>query len=192
VTIVQTVRRVAVLVVAATLASSILVGAAQASSAAKPALEFRPVLAALPAADARTPTADESAAIASCDPGRVQALSGVPLTPRAALTRDACAVLTFAPHAGKGALLVGSAKLTATDVASAKSTFQSGAGYVINLRLTKSGLKTFNQMASEQFDKPAPGDEVAMVVDGRVLSNPAFQTASFFGPVQISGSFTGK
>jgi preprotein translocase subunit SecD len=196
VTVVQAAGRVAALsvaaVVAATLPATIVVDTAQATSPAKHTLEFRPVLAALPVAGARTPTADETAAIASCDPGRLQALSGVPLTPRTALTGDACAVLSFAPHDGEGALYVGPARLTATDVASARSTFQSGQGYSIVMSLTKAGKKKFNGMAHDLFARESPGNEVAVVTDGRVVSNPAFQTDEFSGPVQISGNFTGK
>jgi preprotein translocase subunit SecD len=192
VTIVRALRRVTLLVVAAGLAATSAVGIAEATSPARHALEFRSVLAAVAAADARTATADESAAISSCDPGRVQAITDVPLTPRAALTGTACAVLPFAPGQGKGALFLGPARLTAAEIASAKSTFQSGQGYAVNLRLTRSGLKKFNRLAADLFSKMPPGNEVGMVVDGQVFSNPAFQTNHFSGVVQISGSFTGK
>src|SRR5213075_1548801 len=52
------------------------------------------------------------------------------------------------------------------------------------------GLKTFNQMASAQVTQPAPQNQVAITLDGVVQSAPAFQTGSFTGDVQISGSFT--
>ena len=48
----------------------------------------------------------------------------------------------------------------------------------------------FNAMAAALFGRPAPRNEVAVVVDGVVYSAPAFQAMSFSGAVQLTGNFT--
>jgi preprotein translocase subunit SecD len=131
------------------------------------------------------------AAIASCDPTRIGALKRFPTTPRADDKRDACVVLPFRSEdsqAKQYRLLLGPTQLTGKDVSSAKSKFQNQ--YVVLMDLTSDGLKKFNDLASTSFGKPSPTDEVAIVLDGVIQSNPAFQSSSFDGPVQISGSFS--
>jgi hypothetical protein len=46
------------------------------------------------------------------------------------------------------------------------------------------------QLTKAGFGKQTPQDQVAIVVNGRVISNPAFQSVSFSGPIQITGNFT--
>jgi hypothetical protein len=47
-------------------------------------------------------------------------------------------------------------------------------------------------MAGDLYDQLPPGDEVAMAVDGKVVSSPRFDGPDFSGPVEISGNFTSK
>ncbi|HZP30640.1 MAG TPA: protein translocase subunit SecD [Acidimicrobiia bacterium] len=183
-------------------------------------LRFRPVLAALPpeakkpkssssttttttpgsstTAPASTTTtttapandAAAKAAIASCEVNQLATLSTIPTTRLADDKRDACVVLPFHAGQGTGRLFLGPTKLTGNDVDSASSSFASGTGYVVDMNLKSEGLTKFNDLASKSFGKASPQDQVAIVLDGEVYSNPAFQSATFSGPVQISGSFS--
>ncbi len=179
-------------------------------------LRFRPVLANLPpesstttttappasttpGATTTTPTtttappsdAAARAAVASCDQSAISALPTVPTTKSADDARDKCVVLGFRPGQGSGRLLLGPTVMTGNDVSSAKSQFQAGQGYVVLMNLKDQGLKKFNDLAGKSFGQPSPTDEVAIVLDSVVQSNPAFQTSTFDGPVQITGGSQG-
>lgn len=65
-----------------------------------------------------------------------------------------------------------------------------GSGYVIDLKLTRSGVERLNALAAELFPKPPPENEVAIVLDGAILSAPAFQDTEYEAGVVISGNFT--
>jgi preprotein translocase subunit SecD len=132
------------------------------------------------------------AAIASCDVQQLATLPSIPTTQLADDKRDACVVLPLRPGGGGGGgrLYLGPTKLTGKDVDSATSTFVSGKGYAVEMTLKDAGLTKFNDLAKTSFGKQAPEDEVAIVLDGQVYSNPGFQSPSFSGPVEISGSFT--
>jgi preprotein translocase subunit SecD len=129
------------------------------------------------------------AAIASCDVNQLAALPTIPTTQLANDKRDACVVLPFHSGQGNGRLYLGPTKLTGNDVDSAASNFQSADGYGVDMTLKDSGLTKFNALAASSFGKNPPEDEVAIVLDGEVYSNPRFNTSSFSGPVRISGSF---
>ena len=81
------------------------------------------------------------------------------------------------------------AGLSGADVSGATSTFVSGQGYAVEMTLKSSGETKFNALAAASFKQQAPRNEVAIVLDGVVQSNPAFQ-ASSFTTVQITGNFT--
>jgi len=132
------------------------------------------------------------AAIASCNVSQLQTLPSIPTTRLADDKRDACVVLPLRPGSGGGGgrLYLGPTKLTGKDVDSASSTFVSGTGYTVDMNLKDAGLTQFNALAKSSFGQPSPTDQVAIVLDGQVYSNPAFQSASFSGPVQITGNFT--
>ncbi len=181
-------------------------------------LRFRPVLAnipPLPAAPRGTTTttlppsqeAPIRAAVASCNVSELTTLaqSGtvLPTTPLENDNAKDCVILPvrnskqrlfLAPVPANAALGV-PAGLTGSDVNSATSTFSSGQGYAVDVTLKGEGLAKFNALAAASYDSSKPGsnsprDEVAIVLDGLVYSNPAFQTSTFNGPVQITGSFS--
>ncbi len=138
--------------------------------------------------------AAKQAAIASCNANAVLALDSIPTTSRAADKRDACVVLPLrpkdgAPVAKSTRLLLGPTELTGTDVDKAKREFVSP-GYGVSMTLTGKGLGKFNALAAKSYGRQAPTNEVAITLDGIVQSNPAFQAASFSGPVQITGNFS--
>lgn len=181
-------------------------------------LRFRPVLANIPPLPATKPgtttttlpkaTAQTvAAAIASCDAQSIQTLLSnntvLPTTPLENDNAKNCVILPvrnssqrllLAPVTAKSSLGV-PAGLNGSDVSSATSTFQSGQGYAVDVTLKSEGLAKFNALAAASYDASNPGsntprDQVAIVLDGLVYSNPAFQTSTFNGPVQITGSFS--
>jgi len=138
-------------------------------------------------------TAAAQATIASCDPTAISALTTLPTTSRAEDKRDVCVVLPLRATSGNknpGRLLLGPTELTGNEVSNAKRQFQQGSGYTVSMNLTGDGLTKFNALAAKSYGKTSPQDQVAIVLDGIVQSNPAFQTPNFNGAVQISGNFS--
>jgi preprotein translocase subunit SecD len=131
------------------------------------------------------------AAIASCDQTAISALTTLPTTKPADDAADKCVVLPFRKGQGTGRLLLGPTVMTGKDVSGASSQFQAGVGYAVNMNLKDSGLTKFNALAQKAYGQTPPTNEVAIVLDSIVQSNPAFQTNSFSGPVQITGGSAG-
>jgi preprotein translocase subunit SecD len=169
-------------------------------------LFFRPVLANVPAAGGAKSTAQQqataAAAVAHCDATTLTSLStaGVPIptTSLANDSRNSCVVLKDA-HSNQRLLLAPVTRtaslgvpggLTGNDVSDARSTFAQGSGYAVEMSLKSAGLTKFNALAAASFGQSAPRNEVAIVLDARVLSAPAFQASNFTGTVQITGNFT--
>ena len=78
-----------------------------------------------------------------------------------------------------GRLLLGPTKFTGRGVDDAKSQFSQGEGYTVDMTLTDFGQEAFDELAAESFPQPPPQNQVAIVLDGVVQSNPAFQAASY-------------
>jgi preprotein translocase subunit SecD len=185
-------------------------------------LRFRPVLADLPPEGASvsttttgptsttvageaapttttTLTADQeavAAAVASCDPTRVVTLlqsgTDVPTTSLADDKRGECVILPMRGGQDSGRLYLGPTKFTGRGVDDAKSRFAQGEGYTVDMNLNDRGQEAFNALAGEAYPKPPPQNQVAIVLDGVVQSNPAFREPSYpSGNVQISGGSGG-
>jgi preprotein translocase subunit SecD len=75
--------------------------------------------------------------------------------------------------------------MTGKDVKTAKASYQSGKGWVVNLEFTGEGFSKFQGVAEQWYQK-----QVAIVLDGEVKSYPVIQEAKFDqNNVQISGNF---
>jgi preprotein translocase subunit SecD len=156
-------------------------------------LNFRPVLAELPAAPQGAPAADDAtkAAVAACDPSAIPNPQALPNTAAAEDKPDACVVLPGRKQEQRTVrYFLGPASLTGKDTSGAKSRFIQGQGYGVDLSLKDSGRTRFNQLAQESFPKQPPQNSVAIVLDGVVQSAPRFNEPNFPGDVTISGSFT--
>ena len=179
-------------------------------------LRFRPVLANLPPATkssttttttpsttqpsdttpttttspATDPEAAARAAVASCDSAAISALTEIPTTKPADDKRKACVVLTTRDDPKGARLLLGPTVMTGNDVDSADKTFVQGRGNAVDMTLKDSGLTKFNKLAASAYGQTSPTDQVAIVLDSIVQSHPQFDSPSFSGPVQISGSFS--
>lgn len=76
-------------------------------------------------------------------------------------------------------------------VVSAKASYiPGGAGYVVNLSFDPDAAKEFDSLARRSIGQRPPRNSVAIVIDDRVVSAPAFQARTFPDGVQISGGFT--
>jgi preprotein translocase subunit SecD len=178
-------------------------------------LRFRPVLANLPPEGTTTSTttttgapgatttapattttlpkkeqdAAANAAIQSCDTSLIGQLTTIPTTSRADDLADKCIVAK--DRFTKNRYLLGPTAMTGKGVSSAKSQFDQGNGYVVVMNLNGSGQSKFNALAAKSYGQPSPTDQVAIVLDGIVQSNPAFQTSTFGNSVQITGGSNG-
>lgn len=206
-------RLVVRLGVAAVVTSSVvLAGTAQAASvhrtgSAKHLFVMVPVLARFGQRGSPTRPAGTDAAavqaVTSCavalDPYIYGAI-GLPGTPWPPAHDSDCQVLPvrnltvqllLAPLTGSTTLGT-PAGISARDVRSAKSRFERGHGYTVDLTMTPSGLARLNAMAQAGFDRAAPRNEAAIVIDGLIYAAPAFQTGSFAGPLQITADFNAQ
>jgi preprotein translocase subunit SecD len=128
------------------------------------------------------------AAVASCDSAAISALAEIPTTRRSDDKRKDCVALKT--RDSKARLLLGPTVMTGKDVDDASKSFQSGVGSVVDMTLTDKGLAKFNNLASSAYSQTPPQNQVAIVLDSEVQSNPAFQSPTFDGDVQISGGFS--
>ena len=78
------------------------------------------------------------------------------------------------------------------DDATARILSGSGWGVTVSLRGGSNGEDVWNVLASECFNATAtcPTRQLAIELDGEVISAPTVQQANFTGSVQITGSFT--
>lgn len=79
--------------------------------------------------------------------------------------------------------LLGPADLDSSQVASAEATNESGT-WVVQVGLTPAGSAAFADLTGRNV-----GKQIAIVVDGAVVSAPTVQSAITGGIVQISGNF---
>jgi preprotein translocase subunit SecD len=96
---------------------------------------------------------------------------------------------------GGGICMVGPAGGTGTvfqDDATARILSGSGWGVTVSLRGGSTGEDLWNIMASECFNATAtcPTRQLAIELDGEVISAPTVQTPTFSGSVQITGAFS--
>jgi preprotein translocase subunit SecD len=139
-------------------------------------------------AKAATTTAAPATTTTTVPPGAL-----IPTTPIEQNTAGATVVLPSRHIKGKSDLRyeLGPAKLTGKGVSTASSSYNTTDGWGVDLKLTSSGLASFNAMAADQYTKPPPQNEVAIELDGVIQSNPRFNTSHFDNTgVRISGSFT--
>jgi preprotein translocase subunit SecD len=157
-----------------------------------PTIEFRRVLASLPSFPASPGSESRTArdAVAACDTSAIAGLPAVPTTAFVDYAAEKCVALRAPGGGAAPRVLLGPVVLDGDAVKHADRTFVSGAGNVVDLTLTRTGLRAFNELAAQLFRQPSPTDEIAMVSDRTVVATPAFQSATFEGTVQISGNFS--
>jgi hypothetical protein len=76
-------------------------------------------------------------------------------------------------------------------VASVSVSTNASDGVGLDIELTTDGLARFNALAQQLYGAVSPQNEVAVVVDGRVVSAPRFNTNHFdSAAIRVSGGFT--
>lgn len=88
--------------------------------------------------------------------------------------------------------LLGPASLGGAQVESASAAFDSatGSGWLVDLTFNTAGGTTFAQVTGSLAQRTEPADQLAILVDGEVVSAPAIRSAITGGKAQISGTFT--
>lgn len=102
-----------------------------------------------------------------------------PITPSSARRPDSQIVLDGTPE-GTGRLLLGPSALPEKSVSTARAE-----GEVITVVFTPAGTDALNVIAGANL-----GNQLAIVVDGEVLSAPTLQSAAFESEVSITGQFS--
>ena len=157
-------------------------------------LRFRQVLASgpgLPAtADATaTPAAGVSAEVnakfASLDCSKPENRQGTGAD-------DATAVLVACDRAGGAKYILGPAEVLGRQVskASAGLDTQAGSAWFVSLTFDNEGTAAFGALTARVTSLPEPTNQVAIVLDGLVVSAPRINEAIPSGNAQITGNFT--
>lgn len=116
-----------------------------------------------------------------------------PLELRAVTQQSAapCAAGLIADTEGTSCYRLAEEKLTIDEVESIKSgPAQQGTGFVIDLTLNSDDAKAFGDLTGRLSKEQTPRNQVAVVVDGKVVTAPAVMDAITGGQVQIAGNFT--
>jgi preprotein translocase subunit SecD len=77
-----------------------------------------------------------------------------------------------------------------SNVASATASDRGDGSWVVNVTLDPEGSKAFATATSDAVDAPPPGNELAIVADGSLVSLPVVQVPIDSGQVVVSGRFT--
>jgi preprotein translocase subunit SecD len=84
---------------------------------------------------------------------------------------------------------LGKVEVDGSHVRSVKAESQDGRWYLL-LSFDDEGKKLFSALTSELAQKTPPDNQIAIVVNGSVVTAPTVQSAITDGQVQISGTFT--
>jgi preprotein translocase subunit SecD len=106
----------------------------------------------------------------------------VPAQPIAACNRD-----------GTAKYVLGKAEVLGTSVRSAAANpMQNGVGWQVNLSFDGKGTRQFGTLTQRVVGLPPPQNEVAIVLDGVVVSAPRIDEPILGGQAQITGRFSQK
>lgn len=105
---------------------------------------------------------------------------------------DADGVLIACDRNSLGRYILAPAQVVGRDVRSATAAIdpQSASGWFVSLDFTSDGTKKFGALTQSVTDLPSPQNQVAIVLDGSVVSAPRINEAILGGQAQITGSFT--
>jgi preprotein translocase subunit SecD len=82
---------------------------------------------------------------------------------------------------------LGKVELDGRNVAKAEAKL-SNATWVLALQLDDQGSKAFEQLTADVATKSPPANQIAIVVDGKVVSAPSVMSAITGGQLEISGA----
>ncbi|MEV6286183.1 hypothetical protein [Kribbella sp. NPDC051770] len=108
-------------------------------------------------------------------------------------TPDGCATPPSTPGivcgVDKTSYTLGKVELNGRNVSDAAEKFSNGS-WVVTLQLDEAGKKLFGDLTADLATKSPPANQIAIVVDGQVISAPSVASAIPGGEIEISGQFT--
>ena len=107
-------------------------------------------------------------------------------------TEDPNATLITCDRSGVARYILAPAKVVGRDVSSATAAIdpQSASGWFVSLDFTGDGAKKFGELTQAVVNLAQPQNQVAIVLDGAVVSAPRINEAILGGRAQITGSFS--
>ncbi len=157
-------------------------------------LRFRQVLVQAGA----VPTTDDDALLqgAGLTPEQVSAFKALDCSrPEATLGAngdEASDALVTCDRLGSARYVLAPAQVVGTDIRGATAAIdqQAASGWFVSLDFTGEGTKKFGSLTQSVVNLPAPQNQVAIVLDGVVVSAPRINEAILGGSAQITGSFS--
>ena len=144
------------------------------------------------------PTPDDESLIASLslDAKQVAAFKALDCTkPESTLGSggdDANSVIVTCDRNGGSRYVLAAAQVVGRDIKGATAALdqQNASGWFVSLDFTGEGTKKFGTLTQSVVNLPAPQNQVAIVLDGVVVSAPRINEAILGGSAQITGSFS--
>ncbi|MDR3036035.1 MAG: hypothetical protein LBV78_23575 [Kitasatospora sp.] len=154
----------------------------------RPALEFRPVLAA--AADGATPAAPVTGLVPAPLQDRFAALDCATAPAAADPGEQVLACDSTQQPQGRSKFALGPVALRGPDITDSSAVLDpAGSGWQVQLDFTPAGTTAFADLTGRIAALDSPANQLAVVLDGAVLSHPAVQQAITGGGAVITGSF---
>jgi preprotein translocase subunit SecD len=157
-------------------------------------LRFRQVL--LETSAVPTPEDDTLLQGSSLSPELVAAFKSLDCTkPESTLGSggdDANSAIVTCDRNGSARYILAAAQVVGRDIKGATAALdqQNASGWFVSLDFTGDGTKKFGSLTQSVVNLPAPQNQVAIVLDGVVVSAPRINEAILGGSAQITGSFT--
>jgi len=105
---------------------------------------------------------------------------------------DANSAIVTCDRNGSARYILAAAQVVGRDIKGATAALdqQNASGWFVSLDFTGDGTKKFGTLTQSVVNLPAPQNQVAIVLDGVVVSAPRINEAILGGSAQITGSFT--
>lgn len=105
---------------------------------------------------------------------------------------DANAQIVACDRNGASKFVLSNAEVVGRDVSKATAAIdqQGAAGWYVSLSFNNDGTKKFGDITTRVVSLPTPQNQVAIVLDGLVVSAPRINEAIVSGDAQITGSFS--
>lgn len=157
-------------------------------------LRFRQVL--VQAGGVPSAEDDKTVAGASLTPEQVAAFKALDCSkPESTLGSggdDPNAIIVTCDRGGASRYVLAAAQVVGRDIKSATAALdqQNASGWFVSLDFTGDGTKKFGALTQSVTNLPTPQNQVAIVLDGVVVSAPRINEAILGGRAQITGSFS--
>lgn len=105
---------------------------------------------------------------------------------------NASSIIVTCERNGSGRYVLAPAQVIGSDIKGATAALdqQNASGWFVSLDFTGDGTKKFGALTQSVVNLPAPQNQVAIVLDGVVVSAPRINEAILGGSAQITGSFS--